>query len=62
MIRRRQRADRSGSPFNPTDEFCVRALQLLDAGYLKAVVLLFRCDKPISRSVPRTSIALLMNY
>jgi hypothetical protein len=40
----------------------VRALQLLDAGHLKAVVLLFAAMKPISRSVPRTSIALLMNY
>jgi hypothetical protein len=32
-------------PFNIIDEFCERALQLLDAGHLKAVVLLYRADK-----------------
>src|SRR5262245_19345955 len=32
-------------PFNIIDKFIERALQLLDEGYLKAVVLLFRADK-----------------
>jgi hypothetical protein len=32
-------------PFNRIDAFTERALQLLDAGYLKAVVLLYRADK-----------------
>jgi hypothetical protein len=32
-------------PFNIIDEFCTRALQLLDSGHLKAVVLLYRADK-----------------
>jgi hypothetical protein len=32
-------------PFNIIDDFCERALALLDAGYLKAVVLLYRGDK-----------------
>jgi hypothetical protein len=32
-------------PFNLLDAFCARALALLDAGHLKAVVLLFRADK-----------------
>jgi hypothetical protein len=32
-------------PFNRADEFCKRALDLLDTGHLKAVVLLFRADK-----------------
>jgi hypothetical protein len=32
-------------PFNIMDEFCKRALALLDAGHLRAVVLLYRADK-----------------
>jgi hypothetical protein len=32
-------------PFNAADAFCKRALALLDAGHLKAVVLLYRADK-----------------
>jgi hypothetical protein len=32
-------------PFNIVDEFCERALRLLDAGHLRAVVLLYRADK-----------------
>jgi hypothetical protein len=31
-------------PFNAIDAFCERALKLLDAGHLKAVVLLYRAD------------------
>src|SRR5262249_54716064 len=32
-------------PFNTIDGFCKRALALLDAGHLRAVVLLYRADK-----------------
>jgi hypothetical protein len=32
-------------PFNVIDDFCERALALLDGGHLKAVVLLYRADK-----------------
>jgi hypothetical protein len=32
-------------PFNIIDDFCERALQLIDTGHLKAVVLLYRADK-----------------